>query len=152
MARRTLTRRGMRLTRVRTLPGRTEAHAWRTVLSSSATLEGGGHPCLGSRLTFDPKHAQLGSCLDSELASLWHQQHPVGPKRLPCLMLYGAGYCLVRTQCYVQTAPSPMATFDSPGSGCTDAGSWLHPPRPAHSSPNGGLHHIPWLTGHDSHH
>ena len=23
---------------------------------------------------------------------------------------------------------SPMATFDSSGSGCTDAGSWLHPP------------------------
>ena len=39
---------------------------------------------------------------------------------------------------YVQTPPSPMATFDSSGSGYTDAGSWLHPPRPAHSSPYGG--------------
>ena len=39
----------------------------------------GGHPCLGSSLTFDPTHAQLGSCLDSELASQW-PQHPVGPK------------------------------------------------------------------------
>ena len=48
--------------------------------------------------------------------------------------------------------PSPMATFDSSGSGCTDAGSWPHPPRPAHSSPHGGLHPIPWLTGHDFHH
>ena len=30
-----------------------------------------------------------------------------------------------------------MATFDSPWSGCTDSGSgsWLHPPRPAQSSP-----------------
>ena len=28
-----------------------------------------------------------------------------------------------------------MATFDSSGSGCTDAGLWLHPPRTAHSSP-----------------
>ena len=28
-----------------------------------------------------------------------------------------------------------MATFDSSGSGCTDAGSWLHSPRPAHSYP-----------------
>ena len=35
---------------------------------------------------------------------------------------------------YIQTPPSPMATFHSSGSGCTDAGSWLHPPRPAHSS------------------
>ena len=95
---------------------------------------GGGHPYLGSRLTFDPKHAQLGSCLDFELASPWIQ-HPVGPKRLPCHVLYGAGYCLGRTQSYIQTPPSPMATFDSSGSGCTDAGSWLHPPRPAHSSP-----------------
>ena len=41
----------------------------------------GDHLCLGSRLTFDPKHAQMGSCLDSELASPW-PQHPVGPKRL----------------------------------------------------------------------
>ena len=36
-----------------------------------------------------------------------------------------------------------MATFDSSVSGCTDAGPWLHPPRPAHSSPHGGLHPIP---------
>ena len=28
-----------------------------------------------------------------------------------------------------------MATFDSSGSGCNDAGSRPHPPRPAHSSP-----------------
>ena len=47
----------------------------------------------------------------------------------------GGGCCLGRTQRYVQTLPSPMAIFDSSGSGCTDAGSWLHPPRPAHSSP-----------------
>ena len=46
-----------------------------------------------------------------------------------------AGHCLGRTQSYVQTAPSPMATFDSSGFGCTDAGSWLDPPRPAHPSP-----------------
>ena len=124
--------------RVRTLPGRTAAHAWRTALFSSATVEG-GHPCLGSSLTFDPKHAQLGSCLDSELTSPW-PQHPIGPKRLPCHVLYG------RTQSYVQTPASPMATFDSSGSGCTDAGSWLHPPRPYHSSPHGGLHPIPWLA------
>ena len=87
----------------------------------------GGHPCLGSRLTFDLKHAQLDSCLDSELASPW-PQHPVGSKRLPCHVLYGAKHCLGRTQCYVQTPPSPMATFDSSGSGCTDAGWWPHPP------------------------
>ena len=51
-------------TRVRTLPRWTAAHAWWTALFSPATVEG-GHPCLGSWLTFDPKHAQLGSCLDS---------------------------------------------------------------------------------------
>ena len=112
----------------------------------------GGHPCLGSRLTFDPIHAQLGSCcLDSQLASPW-PQHPVGPKRLPCHVLYGAGDRLGCTQSYVQTPPSPMATYDSSGSGCTDAGSWLHPPRLAHSSTHGGLHPILWLTGHDFHH
>ena len=61
----------------------------------------GGHPYLGSRLTVDPKHAQLGLCLDSEL----------------CHMLCGAGHCLGRSQSYVQTPPSPMATFDSSGSG-----------------------------------
>ena len=65
-------------TRVRTLPGRTAAHAWQTAVFSSATVEA-GHPCLGSRLTSDPKHAQLGSCLDCELASPW-PQHPVGPE------------------------------------------------------------------------
>ena len=94
-----------------------------------ATLEG-GHPCLGFRLAFDPKHTRLGSCLDSELASPW-PQHPVDPKRLPCHVLYGAGHCLGRTQSYVQTTQSPMATFDSFWSGCTDVGSWLHPPQPA---------------------
>ena len=90
----------------------------------------GGHPCLGFRLAFDPKHTRLGSCLDSELASPW-PQHPVDPKRLPCHVLYGAGHCLGRTQSYVQTTQSPMATFDSLWSGCTDVGSWLHPPQPA---------------------
>ena len=129
-------------TRVRTLPGRTAAHAWRTALFSSATVEG-GHPCIGSWLTFDPKHAQLGSCLDSELASPW-PQHPVGPKRLSCHVLYGVENCL-------DVQKVTMATFDSSGSGCTDAGSWLHPPRPAHSSPHSGLHPISWLTGHDFH-
>ena len=146
-----LTRWGMLSTGGCTLPGRTAAHVWWTALFSSATVEG-GHPCLGSRLTFEPKHYQLGSCLDSELASPW-PQHPVGPKRLPCHVLYGAGHCLGCTQCYAQTPASPMATFDSSGSGCTDVGPWLHPPRPAHSSPHGGLlHPIPWLTGHDFHH
>ena len=75
------------------------------------------------------QHINVRKC-----SSPW-PQHPVGPKRLPCHVLYGAGHCLGRTQSYVQTPPSPMATFDSPGSGCTDASSWLHPPRPAHSSP-----------------
>ena len=51
-----------------------------------------GHPCLGSRLTFGPKHAKSGSCHDSELASPW-PQHPLGPKRLPCHVLYGVGHC-----------------------------------------------------------
>ena len=109
-------------TRVRTLPGRTGAHAWRTALFSSATVE---------------------RCV---CVCLWGWG--VGPKRLPCHVLYGAGHCLGRTQSYVQTPPSPMATFDSSGSGCTDACSWLHPPRPAHSSPHGGLHPIPWTGTH----
>ena len=81
----------------------------------------------------EPWHDE-GSCLDSQLASPW-PQHPVGPKGLPRHVLYGAEHCLGRTQSYVQTSPSHMATFDSSGSGCTDAGSWLHAPRPAHSSP-----------------
>ena len=111
-----------------------------------------GHPCLGSKLTFDPKHAQLGSCLHSELASPW-PQHPVGPKgsRVTCCM--GRGFALDVHEVTSKHPPSPMATFDSSsGSGCTDAGSWLHPPRSAHSSPHGGLHPIPWLTGNDFHH
>ena len=62
-------------------------------------------------------------------------QNPVGPKRLPCQMLYWAGHCLRRTQSYAQTPLSPKATIHSSGPGFTDAGSWLHPPRPAHSSP-----------------
>ena len=53
----------------------------------------------------DPKHAQLGSCLDSELASPW-PQNPVGPKSLPCHVLYGAGHCLGRTQV---TSKRPVA-------------------------------------------
>ena len=31
----------------------------------------GSHPCLGSRPSFGPKHAQWGSCLVSEMASPW---------------------------------------------------------------------------------
>ena len=132
---RALTWRGMLSTWVRTLLGRTAAHAWWTSLFSSARVEGGGgHPCLGSRLTFHPKHAQLGSCLDSELASLW-PRNPVSPKRLPCHVLHGVGPCLGRTQSYAQTPTSPMSTFHSSGSGCIDAGSWLQSPRPAHSYP-----------------
>ena len=126
-------------TRVHTLPGRTAAHAWWTTLLSSATVEGGSS--MSWIQTFDPKHAHLGSCLDSELASPW-PQNPVGPKRLPCHVLYGVGHCLGRTQSYIQTPLSLMVTFDSSGSGCTDASSWLHPLRPVHSSPLGGLHPI----------
>ena len=116
----------------------------------------GGHSCLGSRLTFYPKHAQLGSCLDSELAIPW-PQHPVGQNgcRVTCCMGWGIvlevhkvtskhpcrPWRLGRTQGYVQTPPSPMATFDSSGSGCTDTGSWLHPPQPAHSSLDCTPHH-----------
>ena len=95
-------------TRVRTLPGRTAAHAGGQHCLVQLRWKG-GHPCFGSRLTFDPKHAQLLSCLDSELASPW-PQHLVGPKRLPCHVLYGAGHCLGCTQSY--------------------AGSWLHLLRP----------------------
>ena len=91
-ARRALTWRGMLSTRVRTLPGQTAASAWRTELFSSAMV-GGGHPCLGSRLTFDPKLTELGSCLDSRLASPW-PQHPVVRKRLPCHVLYRWGIVL----------------------------------------------------------
>ena len=82
-------------TRVRTLLGRTAAHVWPTALFSSATVEGGSSM---SRIQTDiwSQNAQLGSCLDSELASRW-PQHPVGPKRLPCHVLYGAGHCLGRT-------------------------------------------------------
>ena len=114
---------------------------------------GDGGSSSTSRIQTDmwSKHAQLRSCLDSKLASPW-PQHPVGPKRLPCHVLYGAGHCLWCTQSYVQTSPSPIATFDSSGSGCTDADSWFHPPRPVHSSPHGGLHPISWLTGHNFHH
>ena len=93
-------------TRVCTLPGRTAAHAWRTAFFSSATVEE-GHPCLGSRLTFDPpKHAQLGSFLDSELASPW-SQHPVGPKRLPC---HGAVWGRALSWTYTKLCPNtPIA-------------------------------------------
>ena len=64
------------------------------------------HQCLGSRLTFDPKHAQLGSCLNSKLASTW-PQHLVSPKRLPCHALYGARLCHGDTHNYVQTPRCP---------------------------------------------
>ena len=122
--RRGLVRRGMLSTKVRTLPGQTAAHAWQTALFSSATVEG-GCSCLRSKLTFDPKHAQLGSCLDSELASPW-PQHPAGPKRLPRHVLYGVRHCLGSKHSHVQTPPLAMATVDSSGSGCTDAG-WRVP-------------------------
>ena len=122
--RRGLVRRGMLLTKVRTLPGQTAAHAWQTALFSSVTVER-GCSCLRSKLTFDPKHAQLGSCLDSELASPW-PQHPAGPKRLPRHVLYGVRHCLGSKHSHVQTPPLAMATVDSSGSGCTDAG-WRVP-------------------------
>ena len=38
-------------------------------------------------------------------------QSMTSTKRLPCHVLYGAWHCLGRTQSYVQTLPSPMATL-----------------------------------------
>ena len=101
----------------------------------------GGHPCLGSRLTFDPKHAQLGSCLDSELASPW-PQHPVGPKRLPCHVLYGARHCLGHTQSYVQTPPSQHGNI-------WFLRIWMYRCRfMAPSTTNSSLLHLWWIAPH----
>ena len=117
-------------TKVRTLPGRTAAHAWRTALFSSATVEGGSSM---SRIQTDIWSQTCSVRFMSGLASqsmtstsCWSKKAAVSRAVL------GAGHCLGCTQSYVQTSPSPMATFDSSGTGCTDAGSWLHPPLPAH--------------------
>ena len=100
----------------------TVAHAWRRALLSSAIVE-------------------RGSSMSWIQTNIWFQTCSIG---------YLSG--LRADQSYVQTPPSPMATFDSSGSGCTDDGSWLHPTWPAHSSPHDGLHSIPWLTSHVFHH
>ena len=94
------------------------------------------HPCLGSRKTSDPKYAQLGSC------HIWTPSWPVHDTNI-LLVLKGCRVtpCMGRAiVLYVHKVTSkhprrPLETFDSSGSGCTDAASWLHPPRPAHSSP-----------------
>ena len=112
-ARTALTRRGMLSTRVRTLPGRTAAHAWWTALFSSARVEGvaGGFIHVSARIKTDTWSQTCSVGFMSGLragARLWPRL-----KRLPCHVLYGAGHCLGRTQSYVQTPPSPMTIFDS---------------------------------------
>ena len=137
-------------TRVRTLPGRTAAHAWWTALFSSATVEGGSS-ISGIQTDIWSQACSIGfmsglrAGQSMTLTSCWSEKGC----RVTCCMGRGS---LGRKQSYVQTPQSPMATFDFSGSECTDAGSWLHPPRPAHSYPHGGLHPTPWLTDQDFHH
>ena len=114
-------------TRVSTLPDRTAALAWRTALFSSATVEGGSSM---SRIQTD----------------IWSKTCSIG-------FMSGllASHSMTWTSGWSKKASVPMATFDSSGSGCTDARSWLHHDQPT-PPPHGGWHHTPWLLGHDFHH
>ena len=138
----------------------------------------GGHTCLGSRLTFGfMSGLRVGQSMTS--TSCWSKKaavsravwgiHKVTSKHPPLPPLRPPPPTPTPPPSPRPPAPPPplpppsapppsapppplpMATFDSPGSGCTNAGSWLHPLRPAHSLPHGRLHPIPWLTGHDFH-
>ena len=144
-ARRALTRRGMPSTRVCTLPARTAPYAWRTALFSSAMVEGGSSV---SRIQTD----------------IWSQSCSIG-----FMSGLRAGQSMTSTSCcskrtavsravwgwafswaYTKLRPNTPVAH---GNICfpRNAGSWLHPPRPTHSSPHGGLHPIPWVTDHDFH-
>ena len=82
-----------------------------------------GGECLGSRLTFHPRHVLLGSSPHSQLASPWPRRH-VGPEMPLCHMLH---VCLAQTQHFVQRSPSRMVACDPSESGCSDACSPSHP-------------------------
>ena len=125
-ARRAMTRRGMLLTRVRTLPGRTAAHAWRTAMFSSATVEGRGGKGGGVIHVSDPDWHLIPNMLS--WVHVWTPSWPVHDLkillvqkacRVTCCMGRGIVLDVHKLR---PNAPSPMATFDSAGSGCTDAG------------------------------
>ena len=117
-------------TRVRTLPGQTAAHAWQTTLFSSALVEG------GSSLSRIQTDIWSQTCSIGFMAVLRAGQSMTSTscwsKRLPCHVLYGAGHCLGCTQTYVPPVAHVNIWF--PRIRITDDSSWLHPPRPAHSS------------------
>ena len=86
-ARRALTRRGMLSTRVRTLPGWTAAHAWRTALFSSATVEG-------------------GSSMSRIQADIWSQTCSIGFMSGP-----RAGQSMTSTSCWSKKATVSRAVW-----------------------------------------
>ena len=98
----------------------------------------GGHSCLGSWPPFGPKHAQWGSCLDSELTRPW-PTHPVVSEKQSCHMLCGAWHCPGHTPSFIKNAHRPGKHWR------------FHPAPPVYSSHHGGWHPIPWLRVHCYH-
>ena len=139
-----LTRQGRLSTRVRTLPGRTAAHA----LFRSATVEG-DHPCLGSIWSQTCSIGFMSGLRAGQsmtLTSCWSKQAAVSHA------VWGSALSWTYTKLRPNT---PVAhgniwflemwmyrcRFMAPS---TMTSSPLTPPLP-------GLHPIPWLTGHDLH-
>ena len=138
--------RGKLSTRVLAPLRRTAANAWRTACHNCDKM-GGGHPCLGSRPPFGPKHVQRGSCLDSEMASLW-PPNPVGPEKQPCHLWCGTCHCSGHMQSFVQKHPLPGEAYYRGEAWC-NIGSWrFYPSPPVHLSHHGGWRPIQWLMGH----
>ena len=119
-------------TRVCTLPGRIAAHARRAALFSSAMVEG-GHPCLGSRLTFDPKTCSIGFMSGLRAGQSMTSTSCWSKKAAMSRAVWGGALSWTYTKLRPNTTVAHENIYSS-GSGCPDAGSWLHPPRPAHSS------------------
>ena len=103
-----------------------------------------GYPCLGSKPPFGSKHAQWGSCQDSELVSPW-PPHSVVSEKQSCHMLCGAWHCPGHTESFVKKRLSPSGSYYR-GEASRSAGSWgFHPVSPVYFSHQCGWHSISWL-------
>ena len=115
-------------TRVRTLPGRTAAHAWRTALFSSATVGGGVIQVL------EPDWHLIPNMLS--WVHVWTPSWPVHDLNI---LLVQKGSCVtccmgrgIVLNVHKVTSKYPCRPWQHlipQDLGWTDASSWLHPPR-----------------------
>ena len=116
---------------VLTLLGRTAAHAESTARHNFSTVKRGSSMSW-IKTPFGSKHAQLGSCLDSELTSPW-PPHPVVPEKLLYHMLSVPWHCSGHTPSFVQKRSSPRETYYPREVLCGVCGWGFHLAPPVHT-------------------